>query len=152
MQNTTNRVKVMVSESIIERGMLRSGRRTSPISGQMNSAPTSSHMARVTRPKKLPSRIPDQPQSTSATKPAAGGSASPPTALTPTSSRAATMAKVKTFCTRANTSVPSMFNTVRAMRIPSGTRVAGKTPGNSLSRIASTSSSSADRPNMATMT
>ncbi|MNR06719.1 hypothetical protein D3C85_1228050 [compost metagenome] len=152
MQNTTNRLKVMVSESIIERGMLRSGRRTSPISGQMNSAPTNSHIARVTRLKKLPSRTPDQPQSTSATKPAAGGSASPPTALTPTSRRAATMAKVNRFCTRANTSVPRMFSSVSTTRMPSGTRVAGKTPGNSLSRMASTSSSSAERPNMATIT
>ncbi|MNF08882.1 hypothetical protein D3C80_2094100 [compost metagenome] len=62
------------------------------------------------------------------------------------------MAKVKTFCSLANTSVPRMFSTVRTTRMDSGTRVAGKTPGNSLSRIASTSSSSADRPNMATIT
>ncbi|MCY1232660.1 hypothetical protein D9M72_451650 [compost metagenome] len=152
MQKSTNKAKVMVSESIIARGMLRSGRRTSPISGQMNSAPTSSHMARATRPMKLPSRTPPHPQFTSATKFAAGASASPPTALRPTSSKAATMAKVKRFCSLAKTSVPRMFSTVRATRMNSGTNVAGNTPGNSLSRIASTSSSSAESPNIATIT
>ncbi|MNV81527.1 hypothetical protein D3C71_1751980 [compost metagenome] len=109
-------------------------------------------MASATRPRKLPSSTPSQFHSMAPANSAGGGLTLPVTALRPTSSRALTMAKVKRFCRRANTSVPRMFSTASTPRMPSGTTISGTSPGNSWPITASTSSSSADRPNIATTT
>ncbi|MCY1433948.1 hypothetical protein D9M71_499900 [compost metagenome] len=118
--------KMMVRPSIIEAGMLRSGRLVSSTSGQTNSAPTKPHTAMAVR------AITPRPmgfQLAPANRLALGMAPSLATALRPMTSSTTVMTTANTVCKRAKMSMLNRFSTVNSDSTPKATLSGGNACG-----------------------